>query len=407
MNLWLTVVAIAASVVVVSTWLRRRSGNRDLARRLNRIVLTLDPTPVSDDASLEQLLDRLESGAEAAAIEVQLGLEQRHRLVLAFGHLGVGVVVTDHEGRTVVRNSVADEFLAARNAAALVGAAVTDLLKASNKGRAGQRTVTLTGPPSRLIEVTARPLFDGHRPMGAVALIEDRSDAARIDRTRRDFVANLSHELRSPVGAIALLSDTLLDESDPKVRTRLVDRIGIEAERVGLIIDDLLELSRVELDGLPRRDLVDAEGLLAEVADQHRHAAEAKDIKLLRLPAASDVRLHGDKGQLVRAVGNLLENAIKYSDPESTVEMAATAHGRHVDIIFRDQGHGIPQHEHERIFERFYRVDKARSRSTGGTGLGLSIVRHVVANHGGEILVRSREGEGATFVLRLPTEGDA
>jgi len=402
MTVLLGIVAGALATALVASWVRWTIWKRDIGRRLNRVVLQLDPTPVPDDLSLADLVRKMEGTAERFSIDSNLAREEQHRLLLALDELAVGVVVADQDGTMLVRNPIADQFLAARHAAALVGSAVTDLLQGASGGRGGERTVNLTGPPNRVIEVRSHPLFDSQRPMGAVVVIEDRTEGDRIDRIRRDFVANLSHELRTPVGAIALLSDTVAGEDDPKVRSRLVERIGLEAERVGHIIDDLLELSRVELDGSPRQDLVDAEALLAEVADQRAQTAELREIKLLRLPAAAELRLLGDRGQLVRALGNLVDNAIKYSDAGGSVELAALQNGSFVDIVIRDQGIGIPQHEHERVFERFYRVDKARSRSTGGTGLGLSIVRHVVANHGGEILIRSREGEGATFTLRLP-----
>ncbi len=402
MTVLLAIAAAALAAALAASWVRWTMWKRNIGRRLNRVVLQLDPAPVADDLSLPDLVGRMEGTAERFSIDSNLAQEEQRRLLLALDELTVGVVVADQDGTMLVRNPVADEFLAARHAAALVGAAVTDLLQVASGGRGGERTVNLTGPPARVIEVRSHPLFDSQRPMGAVVVIEDSTEGDRLDRVRRDFVANLSHELRTPVGAIALLSDTLAGEDDPKVRARLVERIGLEAERVGHIIDDLLELSRVELDGSPRQDLVDAEALLAEVADQTAQTADLREIKLLRLPAAAELRLLGDRGQLVRALGNLVDNAIKYSDPGGSVELAALQNGSFVDIVIRDQGIGIPQHEHERVFERFYRVDKARSRSTGGTGLGLSIVRHVVANHGGEILIRSREGEGATFTLRLP-----
>jgi two-component system, OmpR family, sensor histidine kinase SenX3 len=286
----------------------------------------------------------------------------------------------------------------------LVGAAVNDLLRGARQGRNGERLVTLTGPPPRVIRVSAQVIFDGQRPLGAVAVIDDRTEATRIDQVRRDLVANLSHELRTPIGAIALLAETLSGESDGAVRERLIGRISTEADRVGDIIEDLLELSRVELEGTPRHDMVDVEALLASAADLVRASAGARGVRLARLPAPGDLRLVGDRGQLLTAVVNLLENAINYSDADSEIELGSAEHGTGtVDIVVRDRGIGIPQHEHERIFERFYRVDKARSRGTGGTGLGLSIVRHIVVNHDGEILVRSREGEGATFTLRLPS----
>ncbi|MDG2111511.1 MAG: histidine kinase dimerization/phospho-acceptor domain-containing protein, partial [Actinomycetota bacterium] len=342
MTIVLVLLVLVLGSGLAASWARWHLWKRDVGRRMNRVVLQLDPTPVPDDLSLPDLLGRLEAGAERVTIDTHLVQEEQHRLQLALDELPVGIVMADQDGSMIVRNPIAEQFLAARHAAALVGAAVNDLLEGAAKGRVGERSVELHGPPARVIVVKAHPLFAAQRPMGAVAIIEDHTDGVRVDRIRRDLVTNLSHELRTPVGAIALLSDTLGSENDPKVRKRLVERIEFEAERVGHIIDDLLELSRVELSGSPRQDLVDAEALLAEVADQLAPDAEARDIKILRLPAAAALRVVGDRGQLLRALGNLVENAIKYSEPDGTVELAAMQSGSNVDIVIRDEGIGIP-----------------------------------------------------------------
>ena len=167
-------------------------------------------------------------------------------------------------------------------------------------------------------------------------------------------------------------------------------------------IDDLLELSRIEAHELPSRDPVPVHLIVAEAVDRTRPAAELRRIEIRAREPSSRLTVIGDRRQLVSAVANLLDNAVKYSDEDSTVDVLARTDGRMVELDVRDRGVGIPTRDLERVFERFYRVDRARGRDTGGTGLGLAIVRHVVSNHEGEVRVRSREGEGSTFTLRLP-----
>jgi two-component system, OmpR family, sensor histidine kinase SenX3 len=237
---------------------------------------------------------------------------------------------------------------------------------------------------------------------GAVATIVDVSEQRRINAIRRDFVANISHELKTPVGALGLLAETLLAEDDPAVALRLSERMLTEAFRVGRTIDDLLELSRIEADEEAKRDDVPVHLFIAEAVDRVRPAAEQQGISIEVEEPPARLNVAGDRRQLVSATYDLLENAVKYSDPGSTVLVRARTDGRWVDISVEDHGIGIPRRDLERVFERFYRVDRARSRETGGTGLGLAIVRHVASNHAGEVRVESREGEGSTFTLRLP-----
>jgi two-component system sensor histidine kinase SenX3 len=218
---------------------------------------------------------------------------------------------------------------------------------------------------------------------------------------RRDFVSNISHELKTPIGALGLLSETLLDEDDPEVSRRLVERVAGETERIANTVDDLLVLSRLEADEPPVREPVDVHLLLAEALARMQPAADRAGIALEVHEPRGRLDVLGDRRQLVSALVNLLDNAVKYSDGGSVVVRARTD-GPVVKIEVDDSGIGIPARDLDRVFERFYRVDQARSRQTGGTGLGLSIVRHVVDNHEGEVLVESRPGRGSTFTLRLP-----
>jgi len=235
-----------------------------------------------------------------------------------------------------------------------------------------------------------------------MATIEDVSERRRVDAVRTDFVANISHELKTPVGALALLADTMADEDDIGVVHRVAARMIDEAHRVARTIDDLLELSRIELGEEPVRDVVDVLDVVDGAVDRSRGIAETRATVIEVLEAPAGVRVLGDRRQLVSALGNLVENAVKYSEVGASVQVRVRVEGEWVELMVADHGIGIPLQDHDRIFERFYRVDKGRSRDTGGTGLGLAIVRHVATNHRGEVLLSSQEGEGSTFVLRIP-----
>ncbi|MEJ7582659.1 MAG: ATP-binding protein, partial [Acidimicrobiales bacterium] len=231
---------------------------------------------------------------------------------------------------------------------------------------------------------------------------EDVSERRRLEAVRRDFVANISHELKTPVGAIGLLAETLLAEDELEVTHRLAERVVTEAFRVGRTIDDLLALSRIEAGEAPVRESVQVAMAMAEAADRIRPGAEQQHIVIRIDEPSRRLSVIGDRRQLVSALYNLLDNAVKYSEAGSEVHLRARTDGRWVELAVEDHGLGIPPRDLERVFERFYRVDRARSRDTGGTGLGLAIVRHVVANHEGDVSVESHEGVGSTFTLRLP-----
>ena len=254
-------------------------------------------------------------------------------------------------------------------------------------------------------------------PLGSrlvLVLVEDLTEARRIEAVRRDFVANVSHELKTPVGALSLLSEAVQDASDdPEAVRRFAGRMLIEATRLTSLVQEIIELSRVQDDErLTDPEPVAVDELVAEAMDRCRHQAAAKQITMAAGGIAG-LHLHGNRGQLAAALGNLVENAVNYSPARTRVAIAARkvpgTRVETVEISVTDQGTGISERDRERIFERFYRVDPARSRATGGTGLGLSIVKHVAASHGGTVSVWSVEGQGSTFTLRLPTapKGDS
>jgi two-component system sensor histidine kinase SenX3 len=236
-----------------------------------------------------------------------------------------------------------------------------------------------------------------------LALVEDRTRERRVESIRRDFVANVSHELKTPVGAIRLLSDAVIDASDdPEAVQRFAARMHTESERLARLVQQIIELSRLQGDDpLDEPVPVSVDDILSRAIDENMTDANAKGISLVH-NGERGLTLLGNKEQVAVAVGNLVANAVAYSPEGSAVVLAAKAADTTVDLCITDQGIGIPASELDRIFERFYRVDPARHRSTGGTGLGLSIVKHVAASHGGEVRVWSVEGQGSTFTLTLP-----
>jgi two-component system, OmpR family, sensor histidine kinase SenX3 len=240
-----------------------------------------------------------------------------------------------------------------------------------------------------------------------LVLADDHTAARRIEETRRDFVANISHELKTPIGAIALLAEAVEEAAEDSAAVRkFASRMGIESARLTDLVSQIIELSRLQADNpLVDPEVVDIDEVLAEAVDRRRMDAERNQIQLT-VAGVSGTRVLGSARQLGVAVGNLVENAIAYSDPGARVVVAAHVQARsdddYVEITVSDNGIGIPPTEVDRIFERFYRVDYARSRANGGTGLGLAIVKHIAAIHSGDVSVWSQVGQGSTFTIRIP-----
>ncbi|WP_349902291.1 sensor histidine kinase [Parafrigoribacterium humi] len=234
-------------------------------------------------------------------------------------------------------------------------------------------------------------------------LAEDRTEAYRLDAVRRDFVANISHELKTPIGAVGLLAEALQAASDdPKQVKKFAKRLTKESERLAGITQEIIELSRLQAeDALTKPDVVEIDEVIAQAVDQNQVLAESNKVHLVSGGDAG-AQVYGDEPLLVVAVHNLIANAVQYSPKHSRVGIGVSSVDGIVEIAVTDQGPGIPEDETERVFERFYRVDPARSRHSGGSGLGLSIVKHVVQNHGGEVRVWSQAGSGSTFTIRLP-----
>ncbi len=314
----------------------------------------------------------------------------------AVEHLEIGVLITGVSGEVRYRNAASTLFRGTHIGLLLDGHIAT-VVEASQRGAANFKIVELQGPPKLWLEISASAVPSG----GAVVTIRDVSERVRTDTMRSDFVTNISHELKTPVGAVAVLAEALIDEADPDVVHRLSDHLVEEAHRAVRTIDDLLKLSEIE-STRPGDQIVDLGAVVQAAIGRGRVVDGGRGVEIASLDGSESLLLRGDERQLVSAVGNLVENAVKYSHAGDVVQVRTRVDGNAVEVMVADQGIGIPTRDLDRVFERFYRVDKARSRETGGTGLGLSIVRHVATNHGGEVLVSSQEGEGSTFVLRLP-----
>ncbi|MCS6588689.1 sensor histidine kinase [Curtobacterium flaccumfaciens] len=232
---------------------------------------------------------------------------------------------------------------------------------------------------------------------------DDLTESRRIDEVRRDFVANISHELKTPIGAIGLLSETLVLAADDPVHVKkFAAQLITESERLGALTKDIIELSRLQsVDALENSEETGIDKIVQAAIDANEVVARARSIEIIRAKK-SKLRVMGDRGLLQVAVSNLIANAVKYSPDGTRVGVGVRSSKGFVEIAITDQGVGIPEADLDRVFERFYRVDPARSRATGGTGLGLAIVKHVVSNHGGDVRVWSQPGKGSTFTIRLP-----
>jgi two-component system sensor histidine kinase SenX3 len=327
--------------------------------------------------------------------------------------LGHGVVVVDRDERVVLVNPVA-RVMGILSTDRLAFDELSRLVRACTDGNASVHgAVDL--PMGRLgrepigLSVTAVPLRDGERVAAVALLLDDVTEGRRLEAVRRDFVANVSHELKTPVGALTLLAEAVQDAADdPDAVQRFAGRMQHESARLGRLVRELIELSRLQgAEPLPGSAEVLVGAVLDEAQDRTRLAAEKAGISVVAR-YAEDLIVRGNESQLTMAITNLVDNAIAYSPWGTRVALSARPaddperQDPCVEISVSDQGMGIAETELTRVFERFYRVDPARSRATGGTGLGLAIVKHVATNHGGTVSVWSVEGAGSTFTIRLP-----
>jgi two-component system sensor histidine kinase SenX3 len=351
------------------------------------------------------LSPRLVARKQRAAAE-QAGITVSQMLAHIVSLSPVGIVVVDTYRDVVYINDRAKElglvrdrllddraWLAAQRTLATGEDGEVDL--SPRKGApAGREGLSVRGHVRLLTEEDTR---------FAVVYVDDQSEHARMEATRRDFVANVSHELKTPVGAMGVLAEALLASADdPEMVTRFGTKVLAESKRLGDMVGELIELSRLQgAERLPDLEAVDVDMVVAEAISRYKVAADNADIEVAT-DAPSGFRVLGDQTLLATALANLVSNAIAYSPHGSTVSISKRLRGENIEIAVTDRGIGIARADQERVFERFFRVDKARSRATGGTGLGLAIVKHVAANHNGSIRLWSQPGTGSTFTLSIP-----
>ncbi len=317
------VYAIGGAVFVVGVGVAalvgRRSGRRALAQRLTALGSRLGIDSPDDSATIETALSYLEQVTGAATEAVADTSADAIRLRRSLDTFSQGVVLCDESGAVVYRNTRANALMASRHGDALAAQAVTELLEDAWDRGGAERTLDLYGPPRRTLTVRARLIDDGRRPLGVIAVIEDVSERRRLEEIRRDFVANVSHELKTPMGALGLLAETLVAEPDVEVGRRLANRIHTEAFRVSRIIDDLLDLSRIESEAAPPREPVLVNLVMAEALERVRSSAEQRGISLTLTEPDPPVAVYGDRRQLVSAMHALIENAVTYSYDGTTV----------------------------------------------------------------------------------------
>ncbi|WP_420112707.1 sensor histidine kinase [Pseudactinotalea sp.] len=343
-------------------------------RSQRTVPLTTPPPPVDDDVA--------EVLAALTATSVLLGPDEEVLRVSA-----------DAYAKGLVRNG------------RIPSADVSRLVSDVRAGGAAQRmTVSisrsaLTTSDRLVFDVIAAPLSGGR----VLVLAEDTTASRRLEEVRRDFVANVSHELKTPVGALSLLAETIADAADdPATVRRFSQQMRKEASRLSLLVADIIDLSRLQAPDTETALVEIAVGdVVGEAVDRVQVQAGSHGSTIV-VGSDDGLRVYGDHGLLVTALRNLLDNALRYSPDGSSVRVGIRARDGVVEIAVVDQGIGIAASETERVFERFYRVDPARSRETGGTGLGLSIVKHVAARHGGDVRLWSAPGRGSTFTLRIP-----
>ena len=410
----LALVAVAALLALLAA--RTQSYSFERIRAALEAALAGSPRerPLrTEPGELGALARAADAVAESLRANAARSAAERERLEAIFDGMVEGVLVLGSDGRVQLANARVRELfdawgeLSGRSALeATRRAEVADALsRASSTSEALALEVELG--EHRVLEMHARRFPEKGEPQGVVAVFHDVSDIRRLESHRRDFVANVSHELRTPLASIQGFIETLHDDSlEPAQRKQYLDVVSRNAERLRALIEDLLELSRIEGRTLPLAlEPVDVCALVSSLVRDMRPRIEARGLRVATAASAPPAR--ADRRALEQVLQNLLDNAVKYTEPGGRIEIRTASAGGRVRIEVLDTGIGIPDADRARVFERFYRVDKARSRDLGGTGLGLAIVKHLVQAMDGDIFLESREGEGTAVAVVLPAASAA
>ena len=419
---WLVLLAgfvlLLALLVGVTYWTEKTlsSDLREIGTALEKLVVEsgLDRVPQPRVSELQELAWNMDAIAARARRNFELLAGEKDKLETILANISAGIIVVGRDGKIELINPVAERILGTSRADAL-GKTFTEIhhtpaidkaIERSRRGVEVSEEVRISLPRRRTLRVQASPIRSEDGPTsGVICILEDITARRRLERMRRDFVSNVSHELRTPVANLRAVIDALLSGAweEKEASGRFIADLDKESGRLVRIIEDLLILSRVESDELAlEEESFNVNELLAEVVEEKRALAGRSEVEVIFNRAGTDTVLNGDRKLIKTACGNLLDNAIKYNRPGGKVEIFAEDGDGEVAVSISDTGIGIPDREQGKIFERFYRVDKARSRETGGTGLGLSIVKHIAEFHGGGVSVDSTPGYGSTFRLTLP-----
>jgi len=418
--------------IVVVVWLAILLGllawmtvwtHRTLVRDLNEIGTALEKIVVDNDLDhipqprfreINDLAHQMDSVAAKVRENYRLLDQERDRLQTILENISVGIIVVGKDLKTRMINPVAQKLLGTTKEYAL-GRTFTEIHhtalidEAIAKARLGtgvEQEVSITLPRKRTLKVQASPIQrDDGSIIGVICILEDVTSRRRLERIRRDFVANVSHELRTPVANMRAVVDALLAGAalEPEAAERFTRDLDRESMRLADIIEDLLVLSRLEsAKREPGPDSLAIVEVLEEIVAEKAELAQSNEVELTVAGDKDGVAIRGNRKLIKTACTNLVDNAIKYNRPGGTVVLSVETMDDAIAITVSDTGIGIPASEQRKIFERFYRVDKARSRETGGTGLGLSIVKHAAEFHSGKVRLESTLGEGSTFSIELP-----
>lgn len=405
-------------LAVITVWTQRTlsADLKEIGTALEKIVVEndLDKMPQPRLSELFDLAQDLDTIAARVRGNFELLAKERDRLMAILDNISAGIIVLGAGGKIDLINPVAEKILGTTRDYAL-GKTFTEIhhtpaidkaIERSRRGAEVKEEVRISMPKRRSLRVLASPIrSEKGTATGVICILEDVTSRRRLERMRRDFVVNVSHELRTPVANLRALIEALLAgawEEEDTGRKFLSD-LDRESARLADILEDLLIISRLESEEMAlMEETFDLRGLLEEAVSEKGELAARNEVEMVFSREGEGPKLKGDRKLVKTACVNLLDNAVKYNSPGGRVEITVDDGGEEVRINVSDTGIGIPEREQAKVFERFYRVDKARSRETGGTGLGLSIVKHVAEFHGGSVTVESTEGYGSTFTLSLP-----
>lgn len=424
MQAWFIMVAglvlLLLILMAMTFWTQRAvsSDLKEIGNGLEKIVLenNLDRMPQPRLEELQDLAHDLDTIANRVNANYRLLADQRDRLEAILVNISAGIIVFNRQGTVELINPAAEKLLGVEKERA-VGKTLAEIHPARAVDRAVEKAfegedvseeVEMSIPRKRTVKILAGSIGSGSQERaGVICVLDDVTETRSLERTRKDFVANVSHELRTPVSNLRATIDALKQGAleEEELASRFIDSLDLESIRLMRIIEDLLALSRLEAEEFSLSEgtfsMVD---LLSEVVDEKQELAGRHGVGIAFEEPGDEFLVAGDWKLLKTACVNLIDNAIKYNVSGGRVNVALSRHGGTVEVVIEDTGIGIPKKDHSRVFERFYRVDRARSRETGGTGLGLSIVKHVMELHGGSVSLESDEGFGSTFTLRLKLE---